>query len=243
MRLGDRAGILQRKRLADGFFKEKEIILEVPPSIFKQEEPPECPNLYRGAEHHWQKINYRKLVSKSVILPFSLLKSSQKAIREGGRWRMRPTIGEYVPSSHEVVKHMLDFAELKPKQKHIDIGCGDGRVVLEACKLGADSFGCDVNQTLLRKAWVNAIAAGLDGKVNFKYQRAEEVDFSQTDLVTIYTNHFDGGRILRRLLSVLPKGARVVSHQDRINYAFVADKTKAVQKNNCNVSYIQMWEI
>jgi hypothetical protein len=61
--------------------------------------------------------------------------------------------GPYVPSPTSVVADMLTLADVGPKDFVIDLGSGDGRIVLTAAKVfGARGFGVDINEKLVKEA-------------------------------------------------------------------------------------------
>src|SRR5256884_9541955 len=61
--------------------------------------------------------------------------------------------GPYVPSPQSVVSDMLRYADVCASDFLIDLGSGDGRIVLTAAKVfGARGFGAEVKEDLVRKA-------------------------------------------------------------------------------------------
>ena len=52
----------------------------------------------------------------------------------------------YVPTPHDVVDKMLDMAKVKKGDVVLDLGCGDGRIVVAAAKKGAKATGYDINR-------------------------------------------------------------------------------------------------
>ena len=84
----------------------------------------------------------------------------------------------YVPTPQDVVDRMLQMARVTGSDYLIDLGSGDGRIVVTAAaKHGARGFGVDINPTRIAEALENAKKAGVTDKVAF-YQR----DLFQTDL-------------------------------------------------------------
>ena len=51
---------------------------------------------------------------------------------------------------------MLDLAELKPTDVLFDLGCGDGRIVIEAARRGATAVGVDIDLVRIRECYENA---------------------------------------------------------------------------------------
>ncbi len=64
----------------------------------------------------------------------------------------------YVPSPNEVVETMLKLAEVKATDTVVDLGCGDGRIVVMAAeRFGAKGIGYDLNPERIKEANENAI--------------------------------------------------------------------------------------
>ena len=70
----------------------------------------------------------------------------------------------YVPTPPEVVKAMLETAGVTAKDLVYDLGCGDGRIVIEAAKsYGARGVGIDIDPERIKEATANAAKAGVGG--------------------------------------------------------------------------------
>src|SRR5687767_5428709 len=66
----------------------------------------------------------------------------------------------YVPTPQNVVDRMLEVAKVGAQDYLIDLGSGDGRIVVTAArKYGARGFGVDLNPTRIDEANANAAAA------------------------------------------------------------------------------------
>ncbi len=74
----------------------------------------------------------------------------------------------YVPTPQVVVDTMLTMAKVGPSDYVIDLGSGDGRMVITAAKkFGARGFGVDLDQVLLKLSNDNAKAAGVADRAQF----------------------------------------------------------------------------
>src|SRR4051812_44377286 len=74
----------------------------------------------------------------------------------------------YVQTPMEIVERMLRMAEVKKGDHVIDLGSGDGRIVIEAAKRGASGLGVDLDGSLVRLATENARKAGVADKAQFR---------------------------------------------------------------------------
>ena len=59
----------------------------------------------------------------------------------------------YVPTLSPQVRTALELADLEPGQTMLELGCGDGKVLLAAARLGIKSVGYELNPLLAVIAW------------------------------------------------------------------------------------------
>lgn len=118
----------------------------------------------------------------------------------------------YVPTTFEVVDKMLEVAGVGPGDYLIDLGSGDGRIVIAAALKGAYSHGVDINPVRIREANENAKRAGLNEQVVFVEGNIFETDISHASVVTMYLLSSVNLKLRSTLLEKLKPGSRVVSH-------------------------------
>ncbi len=118
----------------------------------------------------------------------------------------------YVPTPSSVVKKMLDIANVGPGDYVIDLGSGDGRIVIDAAKRGAVGHGVEIESELVRKAEENARNAHVDDKVMFLEEDVLKTDFSRATVVTMYLMNFINLELRPILVEKLSPGTRIVSH-------------------------------
>src|SRR5678815_267644 len=86
----------------------------------------------------------------------------------------------YVPTPQVVVDEMLRMAKIGASDYLIDLGSGDGRIVITAAKkFGASGFGVDLDTYLLKMANENAKKEGVTDRVHFVEQNLFETDLSK----------------------------------------------------------------
>jgi SAM-dependent methyltransferase len=118
----------------------------------------------------------------------------------------------YVPSPRIVVETMLRMAGVNSKDFLIDLGSGDGRIIITAAKeYRARGFGVDYDARLVRLATRNAEAEGVTGSVAFYEQDIFKTDLGQATVVTMYLLPEYNAVLKPRLLALRP-GTRIVSH-------------------------------
>ncbi len=121
----------------------------------------------------------------------------------------------YVQTPMEIVERMLRMAQVKPGDHVIDLGSGDGRIVIEAAKRGATGMGVDLDANLVKLAADNAKAAGVEKSVAFKAMDLFDADLAPASVVTLYLLPEFNAKLLPRLLALRP-GTRIVSHDGGI---------------------------
>ena len=121
----------------------------------------------------------------------------------------------FVVTPVEIVERMLRMAEVGKGDYLIDLGSGDGRIVIEAAKRGARGLGVDIDPSLVRMATENAQKAGVAGHARFEARDIFETDISAASVVAFYLLPEFNAKLLPRLLALKP-GTRIVSHDGGI---------------------------
>lgn len=117
----------------------------------------------------------------------------------------------FVVSPEEVVDRMLRIADIGPSDRVIDLGSGDGRIVIGAARRGAQALGIDIDPSLVEKARQNAAAASVAARATFSAQDLFETDLSGATVVTMYLLPEVNLKLRPKLLTLKP-GTRIVSH-------------------------------
>ena len=151
----------------------------------------------------------------SITRLFLLLCAALPAQAQVQAWGWDDGSVPYVQTPMEIVERMLRMAEVKPGDHVIDLGSGDGRIVIEAAKRGATGVGVDLDTQLVKLAAENARAAGVADKVQFKAMDLFDADLSPASVVTMYLLPEFNAKLLPRLLRLKP-GTRIVSHDGGI---------------------------
>ena len=122
----------------------------------------------------------------------------------------------YVPTPWPVVRAMLELARVGDTDFVVDLGSGDGRVVIEAARSrGARGLGVEIDPDLVLSSNDEARQLGLSARVAFERRDLFETDLSPATVVTLYLLP----RLLMELqprLARLRPGTRIVSHDFRL---------------------------
>lgn len=118
----------------------------------------------------------------------------------------------YVQTPQVVVDKMLEMAKITKNDFLVDLGSGDGRMIITAAKrYGARGFGVDLNKSLVTLANRNAAKAGVANRAVFYERDLHETDISKADVLTIYLLPEVNLMVRSRILALKP-GTRLVSH-------------------------------
>jgi hypothetical protein len=119
----------------------------------------------------------------------------------------------YVPTPPAVVDAMLGLAGVGPADYLIDLGSGDGRIVIAAAKQrGARGMGVEIDSALVGAARREAQREGVAGRVEFREQNLFTTDIDRATVVTMYLYPRLMLQLRPRLFTELKPGTRVVSH-------------------------------
>ena len=119
----------------------------------------------------------------------------------------------FVTTPAEVVERMLAVAEVGKGDVVFDLGCGDGRIVIEAARrFGAHGVGIDINPQRIAEAREKARRAGVARLVEFREQDLFDADLRGATVVTMYLLPAVNLALRPKLLSELRPGTRIVSH-------------------------------
>lgn len=120
---------------------------------------------------------------------------------------------------------MLTLAEVGPKDFVIDLGSGDGRIVLTAAKVfGARGFGVDINEKLVKEANESAKLQGIADRAHFTVQDLFKTDIRKATVVTMYLLPNTVNMLKDKLLTELNPGTRILSHDYPLS-GWMPDKT------------------
>jgi SAM-dependent methyltransferase len=119
----------------------------------------------------------------------------------------------YLPSTEIAVDEMLRLAGTGPGDLVVDLGSGDGRVVIAAARdYGARGLGIELDPKLVAESVANARQAGVAERVAFRQGDVLVADYREATVVTLYLLPGLVDRLKPRLLSELKPGTRIVAH-------------------------------
>ena len=121
-----------------------------------------------------------------------------------------------MPTSKERTEKMVKLLDIKEGDKIVDLGAGDGRLVVEAAKAGAESYGYEISPALVRLAKKNIWDAGLDSKAFVFCGNLWHQNLRDFDGVVVYGMRHMMKKLERKFKKELKPGAKVVSNYFRL---------------------------
>jgi SAM-dependent methyltransferase len=119
----------------------------------------------------------------------------------------------YEPTAMDVVETMLQMAEVRASDVVADLGCGDGRIVIEAVRrYGARGVCVDIDPRRIEEARANAVRAGVTDRIDFLTQDLFATDLREVSVVMLFLSPEFNLRLRPKLERELAPGSRVVSH-------------------------------
>jgi len=153
----------------------------------------------------------------------------------------------FVTTPHNVVDAMLEIAGVGPGDRLLDLGSGDGRIVITAARRhGVAGVGLEIDPKLVATARANARREGVEHLATFRVEDIFSAEFSGFSVITMYLLP-DVNLQLRDRLRRLPRGTRLVSHDwdmgdwvpDRSIEVDAPDKPVGLRK----VSRVMLWTV
>lgn len=149
----------------------------------------------------------------------------------------------YVPTPQDVVERMLDLTDVNSSDYVIDLGSGDGRIVIAAAKRGATGHGIDLDPQRISEARSNAVENGVDDQIMFMQGDLFETDFSEASVITMYLLPSVNRELRPVILEELQPGTRIVSHSFDMG-DWEADREVTVEANGTGRSHtIYYWVV
>ena len=119
----------------------------------------------------------------------------------------------YVTTPLKVVHTLLKLGSVGPSDFLIDLGSGDGRIVITAAKeYGARGFGVDLNEKLVNLSKKYAIAEGVAKRADFFVKDIFKTDIHAATIVSMYLLNEVNLELRPKLLKELKPGTRIISH-------------------------------
>lgn len=140
----------------------------------------------------------------------------------------------WIPTPDALIDRMLRLAQLTPKDYLMDLGSGDGKIVIAAARQGARGRGIEYNPELVALSRRLAAQAGVAELARFEQADIFATDFSAATVITLYLLPRLNLRLRPQLMALKP-GTRIVSH------AFRMGKWQPDETSQVGTSDLHLW--
>ena len=187
------------------------------------------------------------LFTITVSTPLAAQTAAPTAEKSTATEQYAPSVGQqgkdvvWVPTSQTLVDRMLEMAELTANDRLVDLGSGDGRLVITAAKRGAVSRGIEYNPDMVAISKRAAQAEGVTERATFEQADIFESDFSDASVVTLFLLPSLNLRLRPTLLDMKP-GTRVVSNSFAME-DWQPDESVEVKDNCTNYCHAYKWTV
>ena len=152
----------------------------------------------------------------------------------------------FVITPTNVVTAMLDMANVRAGDRLLDLGSGDGRIVIAAAQRGAIATGIEIDQKLVRLSREHARRLNLGERATFVTRDLFDTRYDGYDVITLYLLPDVNRRLAPKFLA-LKAGTRIVSHDYGLG-DWTADRTIVVDApdkpvNAVKKSTILFWRV
>ena len=144
----------------------------------------------------------------------------------------------WVPTPQALVDTMLALANVTSSDYVIDLGSGDGRLVITAAKRGATALGIEYNPDMVEYARRAATNEGVTAKATFENADIFESDFSKATVITLFLMSDLNLRLRPKILDMKP-GTRIVSNTFNMN-DWEPDHTSRIEEES-NWKTAHLW--
>ena len=113
----------------------------------------------------------------------------------------------FVPTKMGSIKKILKMAEAKKGKKFYELGSGDGRVVIEAAKLGADAYG-------IEQSWIRVLySKWKSSRQNCQFYHGDifKRNYKDADIIYTFLLHKGVAKLEEKLKTELKKGSIVIT--------------------------------
>ena len=132
----------------------------------------------------------------------------------------------YAPLGQEKIKSMITLLQIKPGERAVDLGAGDGRIIIALAKHGAITHGYEMNPLLVLLGKRNIQRANLNGNAHMHWGDMWRAELETFDIVTIYLTAHIMQRVEQKLRKETRPGTKIV-----VNY-FQLPKWKSIKQKN-----------
>ncbi len=164
---------------------------------------------------HDRSVFFRWILVAGLLVSGSHLLVRVAAAEDDGKSTKKGPDCVYVPTPHDIVEQMLEMAHVQKDDVIYDLGCGDGRIVVQAAKKrGCRGVGFEIVPELAQQARENAKQNGVEKLVTIKEEDLFQADMKEATVLPMYLLPQMLADLKPKLAKLKP-GTRIISHDYR----------------------------
>ena len=160
-------------------------------------------------------------------------------------WRRRsePTyLGPFLVTPTTLIAPLLRFADARPGDLVVDLGCGDGRILVAAAEAGCRGRGIESDASLVRRARAAVSHAGVEHLVDIEHGDASTAELGDADVVVMFLPVATLRGLLPHVAEKLRPGARLIVHeQSRLDPTVHPDRSMPIASPD-GVTVAHRWD-
>ncbi len=179
-------------------------------------------------------VTAARLKCRPWIVCLALLPGPEVLAQTAAPEPYKPTVGQpgkdvvWVPTSEAMVEKMLDHAKVTPQDVVMDLGSGDGRMIIGAAKRGAKAIGVEYNADMVEYSRRQAAAVGVADRATFIQGDMYEADVSKATVLALFLLPANLEKLMPKFLA-LPPGTRIVANTFWVD-GWTADETQILEE-------------
>lgn len=150
-------------------------------------------------------------------------------------------LGHFFVTPSSLVEPLLRFADAGPDELVVDLGCGDGRILVGAAQIGCRARGVESNPTLVDLARAAVSAAGVEDRVDVVHGDATNANLDDADVVVMFFPVGTLRELIPNVLSRLRPGARLIVHEQQRLLTTVSPDRSAPIASPAGVTVAHRW--
>lgn len=121
----------------------------------------------------------------------------------------------YVATNRKKVKTIIELASIKKSQTVIDLGSGDGRLLIASAQKGADAIGYELNPFLIAITKIHAVAKGLSKNVKVERKNLWKANLKVADVIFVYGRRHTMKKFEDFVFKNAKKGTKIIVNSDK----------------------------
>jgi ubiquinone/menaquinone biosynthesis C-methylase UbiE len=160
-----------------------------------------------------------------------------------GYWMEGDSLAPPCQSDDDVVSSIVRLADLTDADHLMDLGCGDGRICIQASRVyGAKSTGVEIEPRLIEEFEANVAAHELNHLVNIVQGDLVELDLTPATVITLYLLPEAIELIKPKLVAAIDRGCRIICHTWGPKGVTPTERVYCGQWNNVTLLYYKKRE-